>query len=407
MNFFLNSKNYINYLIFIIPALLSTGSFLPDFVTSLLALYYLIYYNFKNNILNYKSSYLYFLFLIYLIVNSFFAIDIYLSLKASLFYLRFILLSLFIFSFFELNYKNIKIFFYFFIITFFFICIDSIFQKIYGYNFFGIKLASDIRLSGIFGTELILGSYLSRLSYFLLFFIYFYRENKKIKLITFIVHFLGFIVTIMTAEKNSIAIYLLSFVILLIFYKENIIKKIILIILIFGTMISTLHYNPNIKKRVIDNFKNTISSSNYFIPNTHIEHYKTAFKMFKERPVFGHGLKSFRVKCKLEKFNSGPNSCSTHPHNIVLQFLSELGIVGLLFYILAFFYFLINFLKILYLNFVNEINFRQILYAPFLFNILVSINPILPSGNIFHNWLNVIFYYNLGFFFLFKFKYKL
>ena len=59
--------------------------------------------------------------------------------------------------------------------------------------------------------------------------------------------------------------------------------------------------------------------------------------MFKDNILFGQGLKMFRIKCSEEKFNAGRFSCSTHPHNIIIQFLAELGIVGILF--LIYFYF--------------------------------------------------------------------
>ena len=47
--------------------------------------------------------------------------------------------------------------------------------------------------------------------------------------------------------------------------------------------------------------------------------------MFEENKIFGHGIKSFRYKCNLDKYNSGPKSCSTHPHNYYLQILSASG----------------------------------------------------------------------------------
>ena len=68
----------------------------------------------------------------------------------------------------------------------------------------------------------------------------------------------------------------------------------------------------------------------------HDDHYSSGMKMFKDNFLFGQGLKMFRVKCNEEKFNVGRFSCSTHPHNIIIQFLAELGIVGILFLIYFF-----------------------------------------------------------------------
>ena len=71
--------------------------------------------------------------------------------------------------------------------------------------------------------------------------------------------------------------------------------------------------------------------------------YKIALNMFLEKPLVGHGTKIFRHYCaKPENFVSG-NACTTHPHNILMQFLAETGLIGTIFYILVI-YFLIKYL---------------------------------------------------------------
>ena len=65
--------------------------------------------------------------------------------------------------------------------------------------------------------------------------------------------------------------------------------------------------------------------------------FRTAIKMWKERPITGFGFKSFRIKC----WEVGPKnahlqpkseisifSCSNHPHNHYLELLSESGLIG-------------------------------------------------------------------------------
>lgn len=88
------------------------------------------------------------------------------------------------------------------------------------------------------------------------------------------------------------------------------------------------------------------------------------------------------------------DGCNTHPHNIIIQFLSELGLVGLIF-LLAFyiyiFYFYFKFKKIKNKNFQNA-------GIIILCSILINYFPFFPSGNFFNNWLAIINLLPLGLF---------
>ena len=74
--------------------------------------------------------------------------------------------------------------------------------------------------------------------------------------------------------------------------------------------------------------------------------------MYLDKPIFGHGSNKFRVNCKEyeEKYNI--NGCSTHPHNLIAQFLSEQGFLGsvvlLIFYLILIYHLILNF------NFTNN-----------------------------------------------------
>jgi hypothetical protein len=91
------------------------------------------------------------------------------------------------------------------------------------------------------------------------------------------------------------------------------------------------------------------------------------------------------------------NGCNTHPHNLFFEFLSELGLIGLIFLSIGFFYIFINFIitlkKSIFLK--NNVNFHySFLFS--LLGIMLSIFPLFPSGSFFNNWLSSIFYFNLG-----------
>ena len=98
------------------------------------------------------------------------------------------------------------------------------------------------------------------------------------------------------------------------------------------------------------------------------------------------------------------NGCSTHPHNIYFEFLSELGFAGLIFLLLGFFFILYNiFIALKNVYFKKNINCNKALLFSSL-AILLIIFPLFPSGSFFNNWSSSIIYFNLGFLFFFREK---
>ena len=95
--------------------------------------------------------------------------------------------------------------------------------------------------------------------------------------------------------------------------------------------------------------------------------------------------------------NEYSNGCNTHPHNYLLQFLSELGIIGFLFYFIFFVYLLIGFSKIILLKLSHYKlqNFQKAIFI-MIGSIFIELLPILPSGNFFNNWLSMVFFFKIG-----------
>ena len=119
--------------------------------------------------------------------------------------------------------------------------------------------------------------------------------------------------------------------------------------------------------------------------------------MFKDHKLLGIGPRNFREICKQKKYNFSELTCSTHPHNIPLQLLSEVGIFGFIVYLIiniVVWYSLVKNLysKILYKK--KKLNNFQI---SLLINIVILLWPISPSGNFFNNWLSITIYYPIGF----------
>ena len=199
------------------PILLVTGPFLADLsVVILNIIFFYIIFKEKNFDL-FKNKYFlaFVLFCLYLIIRSIFTSNIGVSLKSVLFYFRFIIFSLMVY----LTIKNYDNFFekfsIIFIILINFILIDSLIQYLFGSDIFGISSTHPARVSGPFGDELVLGSFLSRFSPFLLFFFYYKKSPfNYLFLLTFL---FGFFITLLSAERAGSIFYILTILFFLVY----------------------------------------------------------------------------------------------------------------------------------------------------------------------------------------------
>ena len=120
-------------------------------------------------------------------------------------------------------------------------------------------------------------------------------------------------------------------------------------------------------------------------------------KLFK----FNLKNKNFTQNQKILKFKPlYDNGCNTHPHNFLIQILSEIGILGFLFYIFAGMYLFFGFLNYQFnLKIFNNLyNFKTDIKICLIFaSYLVVFFPIFPSGNFFNNWISMILYFPVGF----------
>jgi len=122
-------------------------------------------------------------------------------------------------------------------------------------------------------------------------------------------------------------------------------------------------------------------------------HYTIAIKMFKEKPIFGHGPKMFRDYCSKPENYLKEGACTTHPHNVFLQLLSETGIVGTFIVYFYFFFIIIQLVRNLFIKSNKKIDQPNIFL---MILVLINLFPFSPSGNFFNHWLNVIYYYPLS-----------
>ena len=145
----------------------------------------------------------------------------------------------------------------------------------------------------------------------------------------------------------------------------------------------------------------TIKSDIVYFSEIHHSHILSAYKMFKDKPLIGNGLNSYRYLCNEEKYRINDFSCSTHPHNSYLLFMSDLGILGLIFFLISFFYFLLSFIK-----FSLKINHPYVKSLQCItVGILFFYLPI-PTGSFFNNFYSYQFFYLVTFYFFYLKLYK-
>lgn len=383
--------------------LLVTGPFLPDLMVSSLSAWFL-YYSLKHKIYNvYRNIYFYFFigFWLTCILSSLLSDDILLSLKASVFYVRIGIFAIFISYLIGENKKILDYFYYAFLVTFLLLTIDGYFQYFTGSNLFGYPII-DFRVSSFFGNELILGSYLARL--FPLFFALFVIRAKKKPQEVYLVFILFILIDVLifiAGERVSFVLLNLSTLFVIIFissYKwfRFVVFIISLCIIIFLTINDQKLYSRYIKSTTESIGLN--SSEKFFFSPTHDSLIRTAFKMFLDKPILGHGPKLFRVKCSDPKYATGISPCNIHPHNFYIQLLAETGIIGFLFLAGLFFYFIFLSIKHIFKYIIYKTKWLSDYQICLLSGLLITVWPLTTNGNIFTNHLMLFYSLQMGFF---------
>jgi O-antigen ligase len=387
------------FIISLIIPFLIWGPFFPDLIVSLSALVFLVYvvrkkksYYFYN-----KPLIIFFIFCIYcILVSIFVAKDRMFSFESSLFYFRIGLFACLIWYLIDKNKKILSYFYYILVVCFSALILDSYIQFFTGINIIGIP-KTGVRLSSFFGDELILGSYLSRL-FPLLFALFLIKEKNQTELYFMSILFVllaGLIYV--SGERAAFFLFILSCVFIMIFLEKFTKLKIILSVSSLILIIVLTSSFSKVKVRMLYSFAENIKQKSFFTPE-HDSLIRTAYNMFLDKPILGHGPKMFRVICKDEKYAVGITPCMTHPHNFYVQLLAETGIIGFSFLFSAFAYVL----YCAYRQF-KSIVLRQKRYLTnyqvcLLAGILITVWPLTTNGNFFHNWLMIVYSLPVGFY---------
>ena len=346
-----------------------------------------------------KIFFLLFILWIYLIINFLISGNYQLS-NLSLRGLSFIKYILFIFFFILFTKNEINKILYAWSIILAIVLIDIYFEFFVGHNLIGLKSYDPTRIASFLGNEIKIAHFLLGFSFLCLgFFLQsFSKDSRKIKLLALLILLLILIGSFVTGERSNFIKTLFCSLIVLFFFDKKFIKyKIIFGVSAVILMITFLTLSPKLYERFNGQIVNNIEKKGIIesVKETqHGAHYYTAIEIFKKNIFFGIGSKNFRIECAKKDYYN-PNflrseeRCSTHPHQIYLEFLSEHGIVGTLIILYVIFYILIGNIKI----FLVKRNYIHLASIAF---ILSTFLPIIPSGSFFVSFNATIFWLNFA-----------
>ena len=386
-------ENFFIILVGLYPAALVAGTAVSEMINLILIISFLSNCYIHKNWSWVKDRIFLWLLIIYfyLVANSLFSNYPEQSYERAIGFIRFPILIFAISFIFKAKKNSEKIIFGMWFAILAFLIFDLYYEVIFGHNLVGHQSPWKDRLSGMMFEELKIAHLLIGFSLPTLFFIF--ESDKNIK--KFIISIIVFsIFLILTGERantlKGLFVIFLSFLL----YKNKFfqIKKVYLFffLIIFSVLI---YSKPNIHQRyyleISNAWKNSNSSVFNLVKNSNYgPHYQVAWSIFQNYPIFGSGLKTFRIECR-KKAYSEYSGCTTHPHQLYLEFLSEIGLVGFVLFVSFFVYILYRAKKYLVMN----QNGAVLCSALYVFALTI---PLLPSGSFFTSFGATIFWINIA-----------
>lgn len=385
-----------------LPILLLISSGAAEFVVVLSVIFFFIYSIKYSNFYWIKDRYfiLLLIFYIYLLINFYFSQSRDESLGRAFGFIRFPLFIMSVKYFFLKDFSKINLIIRFWIGIIIIVLIDTLIQYKYGKNILGypaLTMGDQVRLSSFLDKEYKIGGYLLVFSFVI--FSYFtdtiFKKSFYKKLLILLFYLLSLTAIYLTGERSNFIIFCLCSILFFFFSDFKFKYRILSLVFLLIFILFLFKFDQKLNIRFVDQIKDIVYSEEMNLKESILKsqygaHYITAYQIFKDYPFIGSGIKTFRVVCEDKKYENYnipwiKNRCTTHPHNVILEFLSELGIIGTLLFLLFFIYLLFTNITSFLRNKNNFLLGLIICSALFYF-------PILPRGSFFTNWNAIIFW---------------
>ena len=255
----------------------------------------------------YKDTlYLLLFFFISLLINLIFTNNIHLSYQRVIkfFFIIFFIIS---FKFLVINfYQNLKTIYKLWSIIFLIVIIDLLIELYFGKNIFGQSAIMRGRLGSFTGNDSVIGNYY--FGFCLIFLSYLYGQYKKISLNISLAVFLIIISFLIGERANLIRTFIAISLFIIFAYKVNYKIKILSIILIvissyliFSTADKFYKARYFNQIKLIFNFNGVAK----FLDNSQYgAHRNVAKEIYLDNPIFGVGIKNFRIESGNKKYNN-------------------------------------------------------------------------------------------------------
>ena len=379
------------FFISILPIIYILGSGVINSTVVLIDLLFIYVLFSKGETLYLDNKYFYSLLLIWLmlLISLIFSTNFYTSTPRAVGFVRFIFFVFAIRYFYSINEKKfnniiIKIWsLIFLVITF-----DLIFEFIFGFNILGIKSPMHGRLVSFLGDELKIGGLYFGFAALTLAYVASLKSiNKDLYICVAFKLFIG--TAFIIGERSNFLKTLFILISFLLFYnKKKILKKIFLIMSSFIVIFFVVSNNDLLKYRFWDVFLKPVSNNPVLaIKNSQYGWlYEVGIQMFNNNKTYGVGLKNFREEIVKEEYK---NAGSNHPHQLHLEILAEIGIIG---YLSFFIFFMFN----LYFSIKSFLTSRNNIQLSAILFVFCTLIPLLPSGSFFTSFSASIFWLNFA-----------
>ena len=384
------SQNLINKYFFvlfsIIPVSIIVGPSVSLANILIIVFSFLIYIFYINewSWLKDKKIQLLFALYIYLIFNSFIALDFSNSFYRNFGFIRFIILFA-AFNYFFFKFENFNKILIVWSVILIFVVLDIYYESINGKNILGYG-ESD-RIFSFFKDEPIVGGYVNSLYLLSIGFLFEFFDDKKnkTKYIIFIISIFFLTAILMTGERSNTIKALLGFIIFYLFIKNFSLKEKLTLALITILLFFIIFINSDFMR--LRYHKQFLKDFSKFQVYTNL--YRSGIEVFKKYPYFGTGNKNYGFETCHGKKNNDLYLCSSHPHQIYFEFLAEHGFIGSIIILSIFFKLIFDLLRKISIN-RNKLQFASFIY------ILIVFMPILPSGAFFSDYLLTLFFINFS-----------